>query len=173
MAIVITILMMDITAEQFFDILQQNWCTWSGRAQTLSANHLCRMEEYKSGGFEADGIAALPDNKLLCTECGGVTLDLPRWGTLTLIHSLMNPTCKAILGDREFDEKCVEKLLPFPPRLEEKLVKTKIQRLMNSDFVLYNREFKDEEERIRSFDDIICLRMRHLPRKEHRQDGML
>ena len=154
MAMINTILMMDIMPEQFFNILRQNWCTWHGRAQTLSTNPLCQMEEYRSRGFEADGLVSLPDNKLLCTGCGGVTLDLPKWGTLTLIHAMLNPMCKAFLGDRDFDEKCVRKLLPYPPRLDEQLVTDKIQQLLDSDFILHNKEFKDEKERLKSFDDV-------------------
>jgi len=154
MAMINTVLTMDAMPEQFFNILRQNWCTWHGRAQTLSTNPLCQMEEYRSGGFEADGFVSLPDNKLLCTGCGGIALDLPKWGTLTLIHAMLNPTCKAFLGDREFDEKCVGKLLPYPPRLDEQLVKDKVQQLLDSDFILHNKEFKDEKESFKSFEDV-------------------
>jgi len=142
-AIMDSIIMSDFSPRRFFDLMLTEW---DEEDKLLSIHKTKQITDISQPAYQLqhNGFVGIQD-KLICMGCGGVALEIPEWCTMTTVHAWLNPVCPAFLGEEPDATQGME--LVEWPELDFPLVKEKLQKLEESSFHMYSKEYGDLEKR--------------------------
>jgi len=148
-AIMDSIIMSDLSPRRFFDLLLTEW---DEEDKLLSLYKTRQITDISQPAWQLahNGFVGLQD-KLMCMGCGGIALGIPEWCTMATVHAWLNPVCPSFLGE-EPDATPGMELVEWPD-LKFSLVREKLQKLRESSFHMYSKEYDDLEERRKTWQD--------------------
>ena len=145
-----TLIMADMTAAEFFDMLRSNLAKGGDRLMTLLDTNWQHDFRHATWRLERAGFIGIQE-KLWCQGCGGVVIEIPDFCSLTLIHTWMNPLCPALIGLRDPQRSIRGTEVAKQPELHRPLIKANLRELYESDFHLYAADMMELQARARSW----------------------
>ena len=145
-----TLIMADMTAAEFFDMLRSNLSKGGDRLMTLLDTNWQHDFRHATWRLERAGFIGVQE-KLWCQGCGGVVIEMPDFCSLTLIHTWMNPLCPALIGLRDPQRSIRGTEVAKQPELHRPLIKANLRELYESDFHLYAADMMELQARARSW----------------------
>ena len=145
-----TLIMADMTAAEFFDMLRSNLAKGGDRLMTLLDTNWQHDFRHATWRLERAGFIGVQE-KLWCQGCGGVVIEMPDFCSLTLIHTWMNPLCPALIGLRDPQRSIRGTEVAKQPELHRPLIKANLRELYESDFHLYAADMMELQARTRSW----------------------
>ena len=145
-----TLIMSDIDADEFFEILRSDWTRSGTRLSSLIRLETHDELDLESFQLERAGFVGIKD-KIWCQGCGGVAIASPRFGTLTLMHVWMNPRCPMLLGNRAPTRMLRGRETGMVLNVDLEEVRDNLKELWDSDYVMYRSDMKTQEARRDTF----------------------
>jgi len=161
-AIIDTIIMAELSPSRFFDVLRAHWNDDDKRTLTLHSTKMMASFPVEAWELHEEGFAGL-DEKLVCTGCGGVVLEIPKFCTMTMVHAWLNPCCPAFLGEEPDSIRGME--LTEWPECNHPVVKERLEKLNKSTYIHYDGRYVDTEKRTETWFDNEDLIPRGEPEK--------
>jgi len=145
-----TLIMTDVELTKFFDILRGNWGDGDVRILTLLETKMHHHFNKEAWELEREGFVGIQE-KLWCRGCGGVVTEIPEFASLTLIHTWLNPVCPAFLGQRDSLGSIRGNELTEGIEINHPVVQEGLQKLMDSNYPMYNRQMNTVEAQVESW----------------------
>ena len=151
-SLVDTLIMSDLDASEFFEILRSDWTRSGTRLSALTRSEIHDKIEMDSFQLERAGFVGIKD-KIWCQGCGGVAIATPAFCTMTLMHVWMNPVCPMLLGNRDPTRMLRGRETGVVLDLDLVQVRDNLAKLWDSDYVMYRESMKTESARKNTFPD--------------------